>query len=113
MLAMQLVLRMPFRSLWLGMVLLGFGLVELSDAYAQTSTAAMDFPEGFQPVPGGKPKTEEVNASLLVIIAYATFALGFVGYLVHLARAQTRLAKDMRELGARIEDAERRDSSAR
>lgn len=73
-------------------------------AVAQTNSASVAaFSEGFRPVPGGKPDTEEVNASMLVIAAYAAFALGFVGYLSYLARAQSRMAKDIQELGARLD----------
>lgn len=63
--------------------------------------------EGFVPVPGGKPATEEVDASVLVLVAYGAFALAFVGYLVHLARAQSKIARDIQELGSRIDRADR------
>lgn len=66
----------------------------------------VEVPEGFEPVPGGKPKTEEVNAALLVVLAYAAFALGFVGYLVYLARAQAALSEDIENLSARLDAAD-------
>lgn len=90
-----------------GCVALAWLGVDVGEALAQTSTTAMEIPAGFEPVPGGKPKTEEVNASYLVIGAYAAFALGFVGYLFQLAKTQSRLAADIQELGARIERRQR------
>ncbi len=72
-------------------------------AAAETSTTAMVIPPGFEPVPGGKPAADEANASLLVLAAYAAFALGFVGYLLHLVRTQARIGKQIEELGARLD----------
>lgn len=91
----------------LGCLALG---LDPSEALAQTRSATEAIAaEGFVPVPGGKPKTEEVNASWLVVIAYAAFALAFVGYLLQLARTQNRIAKDIQELGQRIDAASDRD----
>ncbi|MEL6183482.1 MAG: hypothetical protein AAFU79_02585 [Myxococcota bacterium] len=75
-----------------------------ASAWAQTASAtASAFAEGFVPVPGGQPNTENVDASQLVIAAYGAFALGFIGYLFHLARMQTQLAQEVRNLAARID----------
>lgn len=78
-------------------------VLDPAEAAAQTRTATEAIAaDGFVPVPGGKPASEEVNASLLVLLAYAAFALAFVGYLFHLARSQSRIARDIQELGQRI-----------
>lgn len=101
----------PLRlSLALGLSLLALSIFgfDPSSAIAQTTSAtAAIAAEGFVPVPGGKPATEEVNASLLVLIAYAMFALGFIGYLLHLARTQNRIAKDIQLLGQRLDQIDR------
>lgn len=80
-------------------------LAVAASADAQTTSATVSaFAEGFVPVPGGQPNTENVSASLLVIAAYAAFAIGFVGYLVHLARQQGALAREIQSLGRRLSE---------
>lgn len=87
---------------------LAFGLEPASAAPTETATASVEAaapkpPPGFVPVPGGKPKADEVDAARLVILAYAAFAIAFVAYLVHVARTQSRLAKEIHALGERID----------
>lgn len=109
--ATRLALSRPARR---ALCLTGFGLalaVSLAlgceEVLAQTSTTTMDIPPGFRPVPGGQPAAEQVNASLLVIIAYGVFAFGFAAYLFFMARHQAKLASEIAALGARIEAQER------
>lgn len=84
--------------------LIAIGLSLGLDAFAQTATAtASAFAEGFVPVPGGQPNTENVDASLLVVLAYAAFAVGFIAYLVFLSRRQASLSQEMAELALRID----------
>ena len=77
------------------------------DVFAQTTSSTVSaYADGFRPVPGGKPLTDEVNASLLVVSAYGMFALAFISYLIYLGREQSRLSKEIQELGARIKNAD-------
>lgn len=71
-------------------------------APTQTTTASMEIPPGFEPVPGGRPAAESVDAGLLVSLAYAAFTLGFVVYGTHLVRSRARIAAEIRALAARL-----------
>ncbi len=95
-----------------GLYLFSWVIVSYTDVFAQGPSEATKaaIAEGFKPVENGKPVTEEVNASLLVVSAYGMFALAFVGYLIHLGRQQARLAHELVELGSRIDAVKERES---
>lgn len=76
-------------------------------ASVRTTSAGIPIPEGFEPVKPGEVITEGVDASRLVVIAYAAFALGFIGYLVHLGRTQNQLTEELRSLHQRLDAVER------
>lgn len=89
-----------------GFVLLG-GATLIAPGLARGQATAeqqtpMKAPPGFEPVPGGKPKADAANASLLVMGAYSAFALGFVGYLLYLARMQSRLSSEINRLSEQL-----------
>jgi hypothetical protein len=62
-----------------------------------------ELPPGFQPVPGGEARAEAVDANILVVLAYATFFLAMFGYVIHVVRSQTALAKEIQELSKKLE----------
>jgi CcmD family protein len=75
-------------------------------AFAQTdSTTTAEPPPGFSRVKGA-PDTEKVDASKLVVGAYAAFFLGMFLYVVHVARRQAEMAKEMKEIADRIRRAD-------
>ncbi|MBI4817360.1 MAG: hypothetical protein HY791_13940 [Deltaproteobacteria bacterium] len=82
-------------------------------AYAQsppTSTAAAAkpaIPAGFEPIVGKEAKAESVNASTMVVGAYAAVLALIFGFVVHVVRSQAELAREMRELAERIEKGKR------
>lgn len=78
----------------------------LALAQEQTSTT-IEVPAGFEPVPGGKPKADAANASMLVMGAYAAFAIGFIAYLIYLGRLQSQLFGEVEKLSERMARAER------
>lgn len=99
------------------LAVVGIGMLALvslygAEALAQTpDKAVLDaIAEGFKPVEGGKPVTEEVNASMLVVCAYGAFALAFIAYLLHLGRQQAHLAKELVDISTRIDTATQRES---
>lgn len=63
-------------------------------------------PPGFERV-AGAPESEKVDPNGLVIGAYAAFFVGMFGYIVHVARKQTEMAKEMAELAERINRADK------
>lgn len=93
---------------WLLALCIALSIVITSEASAEDDEAQNSaFSEGFKPVPGGKPQTDEVNASFLVISAYGMFAILFVGYLAHLGRQQAHLSTELMEMNALIEDSKK------
>ncbi len=64
-------------------------------------------PPGFERV-AGAPDTEKVDASKLVVAAYAAFFVGMFGYVLWVGRQQSAIARELVELGARV----RRDGGA-
>ncbi len=77
-------------------------LCATSVAYAQDKKP----PPGFERV-AGAPESEKVDPNGLVIGAYAAFFVGMFGYIVHVARKQTEMAKEMAELAERINRADK------
>lgn len=59
-------------------------------------------PEGFEPLPGREARAEQVDASGLVVGAYAAFFLGLLGYVVHVARRQAAIAAEVAELARKL-----------
>jgi hypothetical protein len=59
-------------------------------------------PEGFVPLPGREARAEQVDASGLVVGAYAAFFLGLLGYVVHVARRQAAIAAEVAELARKL-----------
>ena len=89
-----------------------FAGVALAQSNSGTPTSenatpeADEIPPGFRPVKGA-PDVAKIDANPLVVGAYATFFLGVFGYVVHLARRQTEMAREMEELAARIQKVDR------
>src|SRR5688572_3670249 len=84
-----------------------------AQAPAQTATMAAvekpkDLPPGFKPVSGKELETEKISATPLVTGAYAMFFVFMFGYVVHVARSQAAMAKEMAELAERIKKAEKK-----
>jgi CcmD family protein len=59
-------------------------------------------PEGFVPLPGREARAEQVDASGLVVGAYAAFFLGLLGYVVHVARRQAAIAAEVADLARKL-----------
>lgn len=94
-----------------------FALAPVSTAFAETETStpaaaaekpakkpAKKPPPGFEQV-AGAADAEKIDASKLVIAAYATFFIGMFGFVVMISRKQTELAKEMEALAQRINKA--------
>lgn len=62
-----------------------------------------ELPPGFQPVPGGEARAESVDANLLVVLAYATFFLAMFGFVIHVVRTQSSMAREISELSRKLE----------
>ena len=62
-----------------------------------------ELPPGFQPVPGGEARAEAVDANLLVVLAYATFFLAMFGFVIHVVRTQSSMAREISELSRKLE----------
>ena len=98
-----------------GLLLVGlFTMAPLSVAIAQEGSTATTAaapparkpPPGFQQV-AGAPDAEKIDASKLVIIAYATFFAGMFGFVVYVSKKQSDIAKEMEALAGRINKAEK------
>jgi len=72
-------------------------------AVAPSAPAKPALPPGFEPVPGGAARAESVDANVLVVAAYAAFFLGMFGFVIHVARRQAALSKDIEELSRKLE----------
>ena len=59
-------------------------------------------PPGFQRV-SGAPDTAKVDASKLVVGAYAFFFIALFGYVVLVAKKQSEMAKEMMEIRNRLD----------
>lgn len=90
------------------------GLLSLAPVGAaiaqETSTTAAAAPAK-KPPPGfervaGAPDTEKIDASKLVVVAYAAFFAGMFGFVVYVARKQSDMAKEMEALANRIDKAD-------
>lgn len=82
-------------------------LAPLGIALAQTSTTAAAAPTK-KPPPGfeqiaGAPDKEKIDASRLVVAAYAAIFVGVFGYVVYVARSQSAMAKEMEALANKID----------
>jgi len=84
--------------------LAGLWLLCATPAFAQDGDGAREKAkmEGFQPVKGA-PDIEKVDASKLVVAAYAAIFFGVFGYVVYVVRSQSQLAKEMAELAAQVQ----------
>ncbi len=76
-------------------------------ATAPSAPPAKPIPPGFERV-AGAPDTEKIDASPLVVGAYAAFFVGLFGYLVWVARQQSAIARELVALAERLRRAERR-----
>lgn len=88
----------------------GLWLLSATPALAQTGDDGLREKakqEGFQPV-AGAPDTEKVDASRLVVAAYAAIFVGVFGYVIYMVRSQGEMAKEMAELAEQISRAEKR-----
>jgi hypothetical protein len=96
----------------------GFALLLAGSARAEpqgatrTASASMmpgekKAPPGFEPVAGAEKKTE-IDPNPLVIGAYAMFFVLMFGYVVHVARSQAAIAREMHDLAKRIERMEKK-----
>ncbi|MCK6549484.1 hypothetical protein L6R52_26835 [Myxococcota bacterium] len=63
-------------------------------------------PPGFERV-AGAPAEEQLDPNPLVVAAYAMFFVVMFGYLIHVARSQAAIAREMAELAERIKRAEK------
>ncbi len=84
----------------------GLWLLSAAPAFAEQPSAKTDLREkarqdGFQPV-AGAPDSQKVDASKLVIAAYAAFFFGMFGYIVYVARSQSEMSKEMAALAEQI-----------
>jgi CcmD family protein len=88
-----------------------FGLALVASAPAalaqDTDARAQAKQEGFQPV-AGAPDTEKVDASKLVVGAYAAILLGLFGFVAFTVKKQSEMAKEMAALADQLARAERK-----
>lgn len=91
----------PRRARRLLAALAGLWLLSAGAAFAQADQREKAKQEGFQPV-AGAPDTQKVDASKLVVAAYAAIFVGVFGYVVYVVRTQSEMAKEMSELAAQI-----------
>lgn len=101
---------LPHRRLIRGAAWL-FGLALLASAPAafgqDTDAREKAKQEGFQPV-AGAPDTEKVDASKLVVGAYAAVLFGLFGFVGFVVKKQSEMAKEMTTLADQIQRAERK-----
>jgi hypothetical protein len=76
-------------------------MADQEPAKTKTDLRAKAKQDGFQPV-AGAPDTQKIDASKLVIAAYATFFFGMFGYIVYVARTQSAMSKEMAALAEQI-----------
>lgn len=87
--------------------LLGFDDAGAQPAPAGTATTAKKLPPGFERV-AGAPEKEQLDPNPLVGGAYVMFFVMMFGYLVHVARSQAAMAREMAELAERVRRAEKK-----
>ena len=92
-----------------GAWLFGLALLASAPAAFAQDTEARDKAkqEGFQPV-AGAPDTEKVDASKMVVGAYAAILFGLFGFVAYVVMKQSEMAKEMASLAEQINRAEKK-----
>ena len=88
--------------LFMGLPMAASAGSETSTPAAAAPAAKVAPPSDFAPM--DPKKKDDVNAPLMVVLAYGSILALLLGYVVHVARGQSRVSTELQAMGRRLDE---------